>query len=1005
MKKTLLLLALFFCGLYSFAQTLSQPGQFNYVCDSNNDGHAVFLLTEIGLEISGNNPNLVVTHHETQTDAATGANPLPSPYINIVAHTQTIYARVVNNLSGEIQNYVYALNVLPTPTASPYSTTVCDTNGTGYANINLNSYIPQFTQGNPNINVSFHLTAVDAGYGANPLSSPYVNTTSGTQTFYVRVEGMTTSCFTVTELHIQIISCQGQPGVPNNLTACVDPPNLACFDLSVNTPPVLGSSNPANYSVSYYPSMASASSGNTAAALPDNFCPPSSPYTVFVRFAANDGSMSNVTSFTLTSRTVETGAMGSLQNMVQCDDNADGVIIYNLTNAQAQIVSGNVLNYYTTSNDAQNMTNPIMNATAYATPASAGMLQVFVREMVVGGCDRIYGFSLQNLPNCNMAATCTGANSLCGALNTPFANTVGIVDTGTMQCLQTTPNPTWFYMPVSSPGTIQVTILQNTNTGNQIDVDYILYGPFLNPATPCGNPALLNAGSMVSCSYSPAAVENFTIVNALPGQYYLLLVTNFSNQAGMITITQTNQGAPGSGALDCSGFRLQAFLDANANGTKDNNEVNFPLGQFHYEKNNNGVVHHASSPNGTYEIYEVSSQNTYNASFSINAQYAAMYALTTSSYSNLVSSAGMATYNFPVTTVQPYNDLSVSVVSLNAPRPGFTYQNKIVYKNSGNQTISGTLGFTHDSHLAITANTQSWTVPMPNGFTYAFTNLAPYETRTMTVTMQIPTIPTVTAGDYLTNTISIEPVAGDLVLENNSNTCSDMIINAYDPNDKMESHGEKILHSTFTANDYLYYTIRFENTGNASAINVRVLDILDSQLDLGSMQMVSASHTYQLDRVANGLTWTFNNIQLPVSVSNTMIGKGYITFKIKPKPGYAVGDIIRNAASIYFDFNPAIVTNTFETEFVSALAVNQFDQADFVMYPNPASDHLTVAMANNGQSIAAIRVYDVLGKNVLLEKASAPVQTVDVSGLTSGIYFMEVTTADQIKVVKKLMVK
>ena len=56
---------------------------------------------------------------------------------------------------------------------------------------------------------------------------------------------------------------------------------------------------------------------------------------------------------------------------------------------------------------------------------------------------------------------------------------------------------------------------------------------------------------------------------------------------------------------------------------------------------------------------------------------------------------------------------------------------------------------------------------------------------------------------------------------------------------------------------------------------------------------------------------------LPVSVANTMTGKGYITFKIKPKPGYAVGDIIPNNASIYFDFNPAIITNTFQTEFVA----------------------------------------------------------------------------------------
>jgi uncharacterized repeat protein (TIGR01451 family) len=135
----------------------------------------------------------------------------------------------------------------------------------------------------------------------------------------------------------------------------------------------------------------------------------------------------------------------------------------------------------------------------------------------------------------------------------------------------------------------------------------------------------------------------------------------------------------------------------------------------------------------------------------------------------------------------------------------------------------------------------------------------------------------------------------------------------------MESHGERILHSTFTANDYLYYTIRFENTGTASAINVRVNDVLDSRLDENTIRMISASHNYIMDRVDNNLTWRFDDIQLPVSVANTTTGKGYITFQVKPRVGFAVGDIIPNTASIYFDFNPAIITNTFNTELIDTL--------------------------------------------------------------------------------------
>jgi uncharacterized repeat protein (TIGR01451 family) len=283
--------------------------------------------------------------------------------------------------------------------------------------------------------------------------------------------------------------------------------------------------------------------------------------------------------------------------------------------------------------------------------------------------------------------------------------------------------------------------------------------------------------------------------------------------------------------------------------------------------------------------------------------------------------------------------------------------------------------------------------------------LAPFEARTMTVTMQVPTIPTVAAGQVLTSTASIAPLTGDVLQENNTSSLSQIIVNAYDPNDKMEAHGGRILHSTFTANDYLYYTIRFENTGTASAINVRVNDVLDNQLDEATIQMISASHAYELDRVGTNLTWRFDNIQLPVSVANTTIGKGYITFKIKPRVGYAVGDIIPNTASIYFDFNPAIVTNTFNTEFVAALGIDQFENENFVFYPNPTSGIVTVSLTNAENNIASITVYDVLGKTILTSKpANVNTQIIDLSNVTSGMYFIEVTTDSNLKVVKKLMV-
>jgi uncharacterized repeat protein (TIGR01451 family) len=426
--------------------------------------------------------------------------------------------------------------------------------------------------------------------------------------------------------------------------------------------------------------------------------------------------------------------------------------------------------------------------------------------------------------------------------------------------------------------------------------------------------------------------------------------------------------------------------------------------------NQNGNPHHLIAPSGVYNIYDINPANSYNLSYTINSNYTANYSVNPASYSNVnvVVGSGMQVYNFPVRVTNNYADVATILVPTRQPRPGFTYTNRIIYTNLGTQTVaSGTLSFTKDARVTITANSQTGTVTTPTGFTYNFTNLLPFEIRTINVTMQVPTIPTVALGNLLTNSVSITPLTGDVVPANNAASISQTVIGSYDPNDKMEARGEQILHSSFTANDFLTYTIRFENTGTASAINVRVNDVLDSKLDENSIKMESASHDYVMDRIGNNINWKFENIELPATVMNPIASKGYIQFKIKPKPGYAIGDIIPNTASIFFDYNPAIITNTFHTQFVAALAIDEFENGSFVFYPNPASDFVTISLKDTTNSISTVTVYDVLGKMILQKKAanSITTDTLDLSYINPGIYFIEVKTENNTKVVKKLLVR
>jgi hypothetical protein len=1113
MKKIILFIFLF-SSVAFFGQIsgLNQPTVNNKVCDDNYDGFASFSMAAISGEIVGQiTPSLTVTHHLSQSDAATGANPLPNTYINTVVNTQMIFAKVINITTNQSQIITYNLVVNPRPAVITYSMNICDNDGTvnGLTTTSqLSTFNPYFSTNNQYA-VSYFRTQADAQANTNALiqTTPYTNITPYQEVLYVRVQ-TSAGCFCVSQLVLMVQSClvvctsptaltasnitatsavlnwvgssasnqyevyaalpgttpplatsQGTmvtttPFVLNNLncgtayaiyvrTVCGNngnsawtgpmtittlpcgpvigqPANLtqcqnnghACFDLTSNTSVILANLNPSTYSVTYFTSQIDATNNTNVITTPSQFCITAGSQVIFARVTNSVDNTFQVVGFSVVVTEFE-ATVRVLTDMTQCDDNNDTVVTFNLTNVQAQINSSYNLEYYTSLTNAQNRVVPVTNPAVFNVGTQSPTTSIFVREINPSTCDIIYKFNAIAYAVCNNAYVCNTANSLCSALGVPFANThQGIqAEAGNSYgCLGSRPNPTWFYLPISRAGNINLMIQQSTdisfmNTAGSLDVDYICYGPFTSPTTPCNGQ--LTADKIVSCSFSASANEYPVIPNALPGQYYLIMTTNFSNRAGFIKITEMSTTV---GAINCSGFRLNAFLDSNSNGTQDTGEQNFPLGQFHYVMNQNGNTHHIIAPNGVYNIYDINPANSYNLSYTVNANYTANYTVTPASYSNVnvVVGSGMQVYNFPVRVTNNYADIATILVPTQQPRPGFTYTNKIIYTNLGTQTVaSGTITFNKDARVTITGNTQTGTIATPTGFTYDFTNLLPFEVRMMTVTMQVPTIPAVALGNLLTNSVSITPLTGDVVPANNAASICQIVVGSYDPNDKMEAHGEQILHSSFTANDYLTYTIRFENTGTSSAINVRVNDVLDSKLDENSIKMESASHVYVMDRIGNNINWRFDNIELPATSMNPSGSKGYIQFKIKPKPGYAVGDIIPNTGSIFFDYNPAIITNTFHTQFVAALAVDEFENGSFVFYPNPASDFVTVSLKDSTNSISTISVYDVLGKMILQKTAhdSITTDTVDLSSVNPGIYFIEVQTENNVKVVKKLLVK
>ncbi|MGL2965076.1 DUF7619 domain-containing protein [Flavobacterium sp. XGLA_31] len=521
---------------------------------------------------------------------------------------------------------------------------------------------------------------------------------------------------------------------------------------------------------------------------------------------------------------------------------------------------------------------------------------------------------------------------------------------------------------------------------------------------------LLNSNGLTNM-YAVNATSNTIILPLTPNQCYTASISlpcnsssgisDWSNTVSFCMVNcENNVSCPQS-------LVLNAFLDTNNNGVKDSGEINFNYGSFVYQVNNTGIPEYGYANNGSYYIFDQNPANSYDISFVVNDQFSGYYACTVSHNNiTLPSGSGANMLYFPVVMTQPYNDVQVYVYPIGQPRPGFTYSNIIYYQNNSLQTIAnGTLTFTKDPNLSIASISIPGTTATSDGFTYNFTNLAPFESRYIYVELLVPTIPTVTLGQLVTNSTSIA-ITNDANSSNNNSTITQTIVGSYDPNDKCEARGGKIVYTDFTASDYLYYTIQFENTGTANAEFVKVTDVLNYQLDETTFEMISASHPVNTKRDGNQLTWHFYNINLPPTTTNPADSHGYVHFKIKPKTGYALGDIIPNTASIYFDYNPAIITNTFNTEFVESLGTSTFSFNHIGLYPNPASNFVTVANQNLDEHLTTISIYDVLGKKVYHKNnIISEMTTIDTSHFAKGLYFVELVSGQNHKITKKLILK
>ena len=431
----------------------------------------------------------------------------------------------------------------------------------------------------------------------------------------------------------------------------------------------------------------------------------------------------------------------------------------------------------------------------------------------------------------------------------------------------------------------------------------------------------------------------------------------------------------------------KARLDYNNNGC-DVNDFNFPYLKLTFS-NATQTSNYIPDSSGNYH-YDVQS-----------GTYTLVPILDNPSYFNVSPTTANVTFpttaspfiqDFCITPNGSHPDLEITILPITTARPGFDTTYKIIYRNKDNQTESGTIDLTFDDAiLDFVSSVPATSNQTLNHLNWNFTNLQPLAFGEIIVTLNLNSpmeSPPVFAGMILNFTASINGSLTDETPENNTATLHQTVINSFDPNDKTCLEGNTI--TPEMVGKEVHYMIRFENTGTANAENIVVKDMIDmGKFDINSLIPIDGSHPF-VTKISNTnkVEFIFENINLPFDDANN---DGYVAFKIKTKPTLVVGDSFSNTASIYFDYNFPIITNT-ATTIVALLANQDFEFADyFKIYPNPAAAILNIETKQTIE-VTSVNIYNTLEQLVLVIPNAQQTKSIDVSSLKTGNYFMKINS-------------
>lgn len=964
--KQILLVLLFITGTLYAQPPIAQPSNL-FACDANGDGFEVFdLTTNEAQTLNGLNPSLYsVSYHTALTDAQNDLASIPNEmaFTNSV-NPQTIFVRVeeiANSTNYATANFDLIVGIAPN-IVQPSNLMAYQNPVVGIATFDLTSKSPSILNGIDPFSVSvIHFnTLVDAESGTNAIANPtaFTNTTNP-QTIYVRVEDATSGCYSITNFDL-IVALDNIVFIPdvnfkakllaadvtNNIASNVNPNSSA-------TPNVFSKVDTnQDGEIQFSEAQAIVYMNLDGTPTVNGGIQSLQGLEAFVNLKWLRSSYNQIA-------TVDLSVCPQLEYYFATNAQISNLILTNCSNLEILNCSYNLLSSIDLS-QCPNLNSLVVRNNQLTSLNLDTNQQI---QSINAFYNSITSFQIQDK---NLRTLQIGFNQLTDLQlnNLPILyrveaqnNNLTSVDFSTIA---------FEYEPNNLP---QDNIL-DISVNNNLNLDLInLKNGYTNLDISLTSGNLNNTQQYICVDENDTFDTFFTTPNPIVNSY-----CSFTPNGDFNTVSGIAQFDANNNGCDVNDIPVQFLgLAVNINGITTNSSV------F-----TNSIGNYAlfASQQGVFELVPNLEEPTY---FNVTPNPASV---TIPIIDNTTT-----TQNFCISANGVHSDLEIVIVPITPARPGFDAVYKIVYKNKGNQIVDGYVNFTfNDAVLDFVSSSVTPNNNSGGNMNWVMPGLVPFQSGSITVTLNVNSpqeIPAVNIGDILAFNAFIDVTTDDNWNDNNFDF-NQTVVGSYDPNDITCIEGNVV--SPSYIGQYLHYVINFENTGTYQAENIVVKTTINpADFDINTLRLLEASHNVTTRINGDIVEFIFQTINLDTG------GHGNILLKIRTKDDLIISDMVSKKADIYFDYNFPIETNFANTTFqVLSNSVVTIDNSVGI-YPNPTNDIVNIK-ANS--TINSVEIYDVQGRIIQKKIMNVENESINVSGLTNGIYFMMIKTENGQKVEK-----